>query len=108
MGVKKLTRGALIEFLAKDLLRREPDNNMEDARYRVTHTSPGSVDTLRDLALNARNHDLITEEQYLAAAPDAGYGGAVWHKHQKKIERQNARMPAAVLGVMMPPGTRRG
>ena len=70
--MKKPNREDLIKLLVRELIRREPDMaaHEADARYRVTHTSPGSVDTVRDLALNARVHDLISEEEYLRAAPN--------------------------------------
>jgi hypothetical protein len=104
----KLTRQELIEKLAKDLVRREPGMaaHMDDARYRVQHTSPGSVDTLRDLALNARVHDLITEEEYLRAAPDAGYGSAHWHRRERVAEDRRHRQ--ATQTPSLPPGTKRG
>ena len=71
--MKKPNREYLIKLLVRELIRREPDMaaHEADARYRVTHTSPGSVDTVRDLALNARVHDLISEEEYLRAAPNS-------------------------------------
>jgi hypothetical protein len=97
--VKKPSRESLIKLLVRDLIRREPDmaGREDDARYRVTHTSPGSVDTLRDLALNARVHDLISEQEYLAAAPDAGYGGKYWHQQEKLRENRRHRARQAII-----------
>lgn len=109
MAAKKHTRSTLIELLAKELLRREPDNNMDNARYRVTHTSPGSVDTLRDLALNARVHDLITEEEYLRAAPEIHYGNREWGKLERRRENSRHTSHQRAVGVVdLPPGTKRG
>jgi hypothetical protein len=88
-SVKRWTRAGLIEVLAKELVRREPDmaSHMDDARYRVSHTSPGQADTLSELALSARIRDLISEDEYKRAAPDPSYGGAEWAKRERRRER---------------------
>jgi hypothetical protein len=69
-AARRLTRTALIDLLVKDLMRREPHmkGHESDARFRVSHTSPGKADTLRFLALSARIRGLITEDQYVAIA----------------------------------------
>lgn len=69
-SARKLTRALLIDRLARRLMQTEPAmrGHENDARFRVSHTSPGGPDTLRDLALKARIHDLITEDEYVAIA----------------------------------------
>ena len=69
-GTRKLTRALLIDRLARRLMQTEPAmrGHENDARFRVSHTSPGAPDTLRELALKARIHDLITEDEYVAIA----------------------------------------
>ena len=96
---KKPSRESLIKLLVRELIRREPDMaaHEADARYRVTHTSPGSVDTVRDLALKARVKDLISEEEYLAAVPEAGYGTKHWHNQQKLSENRRHRAAQKVI-----------
>jgi hypothetical protein len=65
---RKLTRAVLIDRLAQRLMRTEPfmRGHEDDAKFRVSHTSPGRPDTLRDLALSARIHEVITEDEYVA------------------------------------------
>ena len=68
---KRLTRAALIDKLANELVRIEPRHyagHLDDAKFRVSHTSPGGPDTLRDLALSAIIRGLITEDEYAAIA----------------------------------------
>ena len=92
--MKKPNREDLIKLLVRELIRREPDMaaHEADARYRVTHTSPGSVDTVRDLALNARVHDLISEEEYLRAAPNSRETmAAIRYQREKVAENRRHR-----------------
>jgi hypothetical protein len=114
----KPTKEVLIRMLVKDLIRREPDmaSHPADARYRVSHWGGAGPCTLRDLALKARNAELITDEEYSRAAPDAGYGSKHWHKMEKVAEnrRHRAASPERVFygtqspSPVLPPGTKRG
>ena len=93
MATKKLTKDVLVTMLAKDLVRRYPDMaaHPADARYNVSHWGGAGPCTLRDLALKARNAELISEEEYLRAAPDAGYGGQYWRQQEKLRENRRHR-----------------
>ena len=99
MTTKKLTKDVLVTMLAKDLVRRYPDmaSHPADARYNVSHWGGAGPCTLRDLALKARNAELISEEEYLQAAPDAGYGSKHWHKQQKVSENRRYRASQAII-----------
>jgi hypothetical protein len=96
----KPTKEVLIRMLVKDLIRREPDMaaHEADARYRVSHWGGAGPCTLRDLALKARNADLISEQDYLAAAPEIHYGNREWNKIEKR--RENSRHRAAQKVIM--------
>jgi hypothetical protein len=69
---RRLTRAHLIDLLAADLVRSESHfygpNDLAAAKHRVSHTSSGERDSLRELALSARIRGLITEDQYVAIA----------------------------------------
>src|SRR5271157_3560424 len=75
----RLTRAELIDKLARDLVRREPSHyrgHEDDARFRVSHTSPGTPDSLKELALSARIRHLISEDEYVAIAGERERIGA--------------------------------
>lgn len=103
MTTKKLTKDVLVTMLAKDLVRRYPDMaaHPADARYNVSHWGGAGPCTLRDLALKARNAELISEEEYLRAAPDAGYGSAHYHKQERLAENRRHRASQKAQSVIV-------
>jgi len=91
----RLTRDALIGLLAKDLTSRDPRyrGHEEDARHLVSHSVPGEPDSLRLLAVQARNKDLISEDEYVRTLGKNVLESRALRKHHS--------------APSMPPGTRR-